>query len=257
MILAGLTLLTIGTADIVRQSMTPVARRVVLGLVAVAVLALGTLAGAWPAALAAWALTAAWMWSMPIGRRPRLYGWPILVLAFLCLTAVAVDATVGSGVPGSDGLIASPWGSLSLADSILIVGVVAFLFESANVVVRVVLSRRPGSEAVSTRPRDERDPSGAERAAHTVAPLDTVPDLKGGRLIGPLERILVFALTFTAAYGLIAGFVAAKGIVRFPEISSDRGTGNRAEYFLVGSTVSWVLALGAALLVWWAVAPAR
>jgi hypothetical protein len=84
-----------------------------------------------------------------------------------------------------------------------------------------------------------------------VAPLDVVPDLKGGRLIGPLERFLVFALSLAGAYALVAAFVAAKGIVRFPEISRDRGTGNRAEYFLVGSMVSWVIALGAALLVWW------
>ena len=46
--------------------------------------------------------------------------------------------------------------------------------------------------------------------------------------------------------------LAAKGIVRFPEISRDGDTGNRAEYFLIGSLVSWVIALAAAFLVWWA-----
>jgi hypothetical protein len=46
--------------------------------------------------------------------------------------------------------------------------------------------------------------------------------------------------------------LAAKGIVRFPEISRDGETGARAEYFLVGSLVSWVIGLGAAFLVWWA-----
>ena len=75
--------------------------------------------------------------------------------------------------------------------------------------------------------------------------------LKGGRLIGPLERLLVFALTLTGAYTLLAAVIAAKGIVRFPEISRDGENGDRAEYFLVGSMVSWVTALAAALLVWW------
>ncbi len=46
--------------------------------------------------------------------------------------------------------------------------------------------------------------------------------------------------------------LAAKGIVRFPEISRDGANGGRAEYFLVGSLVSWVVALGGALLLWWA-----
>ena len=45
--------------------------------------------------------------------------------------------------------------------------------------------------------------------------------------------------------------IAAKGIVRFPEISRDGENGDRAEYFLVGSMVSWVTALAAVFLVWW------
>jgi hypothetical protein len=79
------------------------------------------------------------------------------------------------------------------------------------------------------------------------------PVLKGGRLIGPLERILVFVLTLAGAYTLIAAVFAAKGIVRFPEISADGRSGNRAEYFLIGSLVSWVTSLAAAFLVWWGV----
>jgi hypothetical protein len=42
--------------------------------------------------------------------------------------------------------------------------------------------------------------------------------------------------------------------VRFPEISRDGESGERAEYFLIGSLVSWASALAAALLVWWGVA---
>jgi hypothetical protein len=63
--------------------------------------------------------------------------------------------------------------------------------------------------------------------------------------------MLVLMLTLAAAYPILAAMLAAKGIVRFPEISRDGETGARAEYFLVGSLVSWVIALGAAFLVWW------
>jgi hypothetical protein len=64
----------------------------------------------------------------------------------------------------------------------------------------------------------------------------------------------VFSLTLALMYPLIAAILAAKGIVRFPEINRDSAAGNRAEYFLIGSLVSWVIALAAAFLVWWAFA---
>ncbi len=67
--------------------------------------------------------------------------------------------------------------------------------------------------------------------------------LKGGRVIGPLERILVFGFAVGGNYGGVAAILAAKGILRFPEISRDDGDGSRAEYVLVGSFVSWTLAL--------------
>ncbi|MDN3443808.1 hypothetical protein [Microbacterium sp. APC 3901] len=101
------------------------------------------------------------------------------------------------------------------------------------------------------------DTAAPEQAGQSDEP-DTAPardpraGFKGGRLIGPLERILVMLLTLAAAYPILAAMLAAKGIVRFPEISRDGETGARAEYFLVGSLVSWVIGLGAAFLVWWA-----
>ncbi len=75
-------------------------------------------------------------------------------------------------------------------------------------------------------------------------------DLKGGRLIGPVERLLIAALTLAGAMPIVAGLIAAKGIVRYPEISSDGAGGSKAEYFLVGSLVSWGIAVAAAGLLW-------
>jgi hypothetical protein len=43
--------------------------------------------------------------------------------------------------------------------------------------------------------------------------------------------------------------IAAKGIVRFPEISKDATGGSKAEYFLVGSFASWALVMIAALMI--------
>ena len=67
--------------------------------------------------------------------------------------------------------------------------------------------------------------------------------LKGGRVIGPLERVLVFGLAVSGNIGGVAAIMAAKGILRFPEINRDEGDGSGAEYVLVGSFVSWFIAL--------------
>lgn len=78
----------------------------------------------------------------------------------------------------------------------------------------------------------------------------TTSRLLGGRIIGPLERLLIVFLALAGAPTLIAALLAAKGIVRFPEISADRGTGSKAEEFLIGSLTSWGLAaLGVLLIV--------
>src|SRR5690606_10974323 len=75
------------------------------------------------------------------------------------------------------------------------------------------------------------------------------PLLRGGRLIGPLERLLVLTLGLAGVYPVIAAVLAAKGIVRFPEISADRAHGTKAEEFLIGSLASWTAAGAGVLLV--------
>ena len=101
----------------------------------------------------------------------------------------------------------------------LAVGVLLFLATAANVVVRQAL--------VAVGPT-------------LLAQEQTI---EGGRLLGPLERWLVFAFAVGGHLGALGALVAAKGILRFPEISRDRPDGSRAEYVLVGSFVSWTLAL--------------
>jgi hypothetical protein len=72
---------------------------------------------------------------------------------------------------------------------------------------------------------------------------------RGGRIVGPLERLLVFASLVAGMPVVIAGLVAAKGVVRFPEISADRSGGTKAEEFLVGTLCSFLLASLAVLAV--------
>ena len=88
---------------------------------------------------------------------------------------------------------------------------------------------------------------------HPLANGDMPPTrLKGGRLLGPLERIFILGLGLAGNLTAAAIVVAAKGLLRWPELSSpteqDR-VHRLTEYFLVGSFVSWLVALAGLVLV--------
>lgn len=79
--------------------------------------------------------------------------------------------------------------------------------------------------------------------------------LRGGRLIGPLERVLIFGLALGGQPTAAALVISAKGLLRFPELNDLRGRSDDAsgsgsrridevtEYLLVGSLMSWIVAL--------------
>ncbi len=76
--------------------------------------------------------------------------------------------------------------------------------------------------------------------------------LKGGRLLGPLERIFILALALGGQVTAASVVVAAKGLLRFPELSSrheQQTVHEMTEYFLLGSFASWLVALGSFVLV--------
>lgn len=227
MIGAGLILLAVGGGDLIRKYTPSRGRPFALAGAAVALLVLSAGADAVAWMFVAVGAAALWMVGTPRRTGGRAGLWPVVLIAALCVLAVAAMGVRAEQGPLSDAWPTdTPLGALSLDAAVLVVGALAFLAESGNVVVRAAL--RDGALS------DE------EPAA-----------LKGGRLIGPLERILVFSLTLTGAFTLLAAVLAAKGIVRFPEISRDTENGTRAEYFLIGSLVSWATALGAAFLFWW------
>ncbi|PRY68982.1 hypothetical protein B0I08_103188 [Glaciihabitans tibetensis] len=126
------------------------------------------------------------------------------------------------------------------------IGVVLFIIESANIIVRASL--RPSQ--VEAQVASVADSPARRWWMRPEQPIAVVADLKGGRMIGPLERLLIIALTLAGFAPIVAGLLAAKGIVRFPEISTDGASGSKAEYFLVGSLVSWSVAFAGTALVW-------
>ena len=278
MIITGFILLAVGAADLVRQF----APRRWIGYLTAAVilLLLGSVSDALLPMIVALLTGAIWIWCMPDDRPSPAGFWPAVLLGMVSIGAVVwFGGRADAGLIGDVWTLRSPFGLISFDLAMLVLGAGVFLLESANLVVRAALDGehtwRPVDSAVRPAPVLSAPPiivpaeehavdehaAGSAKDAHTAgsakdeAAPAAVPDprsgFKGGRLIGPLERIIVLLLTLAGAYPVLAAMLAAKGIVRFPEISRDGETGARAEYFLVGSLVSWIMALGVAFLVWW------
>ena len=64
---------------------------------------------------------------------------------------------------------------------------------------------------------------------------------RAGRWIGVIERLLIYVLMLIGAAAAAGLVVAAKSILRFPEISG-KPAAIDPEYVLIGSLASWFLA---------------
>jgi hypothetical protein len=156
----------------------------------------------------------------------RLQLLPVVLLAVVVLLALAFPHVF----PAPAGALGAWFGELpysalagtSLDRAALLVGYSVFLVQSANRVVVAVLDLT-----------DARLQRGSLQ-------------LKGGRIIGPLERLFILWMAVAGQALAVTAIIAAKSILRFPEIR-DSGKGSArgvlAEYVLVGSLVSWGLAL--------------
>lgn len=195
----------------------------------------------------------------------RSGSWPSLFLAAVVVVLVLAEPQITSAPSGfvvdwhRDSGLAFV-GRLPLAALLCGLGSALFLIDSANIVVTSALPSGMGSsgEAEGGVGVPEADVEVAlpwwrrRRTRRLTAPaVREVPtrELKGGRLIGPIERLLLAGFALTGAFPVVAALIAAKGIVRFPEINRAT-TGNPAEYFLIGSLVSWATAFGLAGLCW-------
>jgi hypothetical protein len=255
--LLALTLLAVALADLVAGGLAGAPRSLraaLLGwLTAVAVLAAGIVwagGSAFPPPLATAAavllLAAGWLlsrapWSVSVRLRTAL-GWTGLA----ALGGAAALALRGAG--GWPGAAAAPAGpsfpdlSSALGERparlLLTLGILLFLSATANGIVRLTLALA-GTELRRSEQR-----------------------LRGGRFIGVLERWLIFGLAVAGEPTAAALIASAKSLLRFPELAvisrstplagaAADGTEIDAvtEYLLLGSLLSWLLAL-AVVPVW-------
>jgi hypothetical protein len=186
--------------------------------------------------LAAYAF--AWELVVALGFRERRAVVPLAILTAGVAVAVLLSgqAAVASG-PFADWIEQSRapvLSGLTPDRALLLLGAVLLQLSTGNVLVRLVLS------ATGTMRPDTT--GGLQGPART---------LKGGRLLGPLERLFILGLGLAGNLTAAAVVVAAKGLLRWPELSSPQEQDKvhrLTEYFLVGSFVSWLVALAGLVL---------
>lgn len=265
---ATLILFLVGAGDLVRGVRSRALAALVSGVVVVGLSALAVWGLSVPLPLVAAAVVVAvfWILAMPIADRPGDPApplWPVAVLVIAVVVAVVVDPSQPAG-PVADWIETASRGfDTSAVLATVAVGLV--LLRSANLVVRAALgtARSTPEGGIDAAIESATPPSRPESTGRgwvirvgrrRVASLEAASSgqglqLRGGRMIGPLERLLIVALFLLGAHPAIVALLAAKGIVRFPEINADRGKGSKAEEFLIGSLSSWALAVAGIVFV--------
>lgn len=180
------------------------------------------------------------------GRRIPWLPLGLLVLALVVTLALSAYGGVGAGQLGR-WLAAThfpPLAGVTPQRAILLLGGFLVQASTANVIVRLVL--------LATHTINPENAEAREIGPRTDA---GSPRLKGGRLLGPMERMLILGFGVSGALTAAGVVVAAKGLIRFPELSASRRSADEppiesiTEYFLVGSFLSWMVALGTLVLV--------
>ncbi len=243
----GVMFIAMGIADLCGRRFRAGWLPAVVGPVAVVVLA--ALSALWhlgdivPLVIAAVA-TLGWVLLCRRAERSGRHQIPPLVLlgaaTVLLIVLSGWASPVGGVVAYWTEWVALPLDNVSPTKVVMAVGVMVLQLVTGNQLVRLVLA-----SVGALRPAGEPQPSDR---------------LKGGRLLGPMERVLILGLGLGGQLALVTVVVAAKSIIRFPEITAQRerkngdvdsavGIDDVVEYFLVGSFTSWLLAFSGLALV--------
>jgi len=157
-------------------------------------------------------------------------GWILAVLLVAFAASGSADTVSGPLGRWYSSLPFAFARSIGIDQFLLGVSAALFLLATANRIVRLVL----------------------EAAGTPAATGETT--LSGGRLLGPMERLFVGAMVLSGNLTGAAVIIAAKGLLRLPEIRSNadqlEGADDQVtEYFLIGTFCSLLLAGALATLV--------
>lgn len=247
MIYLALALLGFGVTDLARWSPEKVGRRhaavaAAAGIAAVVIVAaLGGMETSKVVLAAIVASVILFPWStydLIESKRAK----PEYALAIVIGTILALGAASGSADPVGDKL--RIWyanldfgftGEIPVDQFVLGVGAACFLLATGNRIVRFLL--------LATEPRL----------------LKSEGTLRGGRVLGPMERMIIAASVVSGGIAGAGFVIAAKGLLRFREIrGAEESSGRRirqprvdeiTEYFLIGTFASVFIAAATAALV--------
>jgi hypothetical protein len=229
----ALWLLVVGLCDLVRaarDATSGVRRLLVVGLgVALLVVAAastdllgvghGLLFLGWIVALAMWVLGSA--------QSLVSKGAVSRAVAFVGLAGGVVGSLLAGDVEGVEGYGPGALAGVPNQHLLLVSAVLVVQLSTANLLVRLVLD----AVGVPAAPNEKQ--------------------LKGGRLLGPMERVFIVGLGLAGELTAASIVVAAKGLLRFPELQRGAGASgptDLTEYFLIGTLASWLVALGSLTL---------
>ncbi|WP_403024237.1 hypothetical protein [Salinibacterium sp. GXW1014] len=255
MMLIALLFVSVGVADIARERFRKPAGPLVgaaAGAIAAVLVALGLgIPLAW--SLAVIGVMLAWVAStaLPSSGQSSYLKLAILGAATVAAWAFPVVQADHKGAIAAwyRNLPYEVAGEIGFETFVLAAASVLLLLETSNIIVRLILAAVPRATSTSPLPAPPTRRSWFSRSQPAVSPAPTAElPLKGGRILGPFERVFLFALILAGQFTALAALVAAKGIIRFPEISKDTAHGAKAEYFLVGSFASWGVVLAVAVL---------
>lgn len=235
----GVLLIAIGIGDITRSLTPHLWRAQAAGVLTVVVCA--ALAGLWhlgDLAMLVWSAAICVAWIRFAERAERTGTGQAAALTVFGVGVLGLSLLSGWASPAA-GLLTRwlDWVGLAAVPpdrALLILGALLLQLSTGNQLVRLVL----GTVGV-IRPAGEPQPSDR---------------LKSGRLLGPMERLLILGLGLGGQPAMAAAVVAAKGIIRFPELNAQRKdtTGSSideiTEYFLIGSFASWLVAMAGVML---------
>lgn len=166
--------------------------------------------------------------ALPFGRRAIS---PRFSAELEIVSAVSVAATLfllanAKGARVENALFTVSVSNQKIASGCLVVALLLFTVHGGTYIVRGLLNK---SGAIPTMKSDSSGESSVD-----------LKEFNRGRLIGALERVLLFAVVIAGSYEALGFIVAAKGLVRSREFEVNR---DMTEYFLIGSLASVLIAL--------------
>jgi hypothetical protein len=153
--------------------------------------------------------------------------------AFALVSALIV---IGTGWTMGRPLVRVPLPTAHLAGIAGIAALALFMGRGGAYIVRGILNQ------VDVLPGMDPDPGPLSPPA---AERIDLTELRRGRLIGVLERLILIIFMGVKAYQAIGFLIAAKGLIRSKELENR----NFAEYFLIGTLASTMIAIAAGVLV--------